>query len=372
MTPNFEDLGPAVSYSSQNSEFPGSTKQSKRRQRTQLLAAEIEELVEELRPHDEVIKQRDEFIHELRKYILLELPGCSLAPFGSAVNGLWMADRDLDLCVEAPRVHGREAVQRLLRHVGSAIYRLSGERPEPRLTARMPLLRWEPSSESGFACDITVNNTLAVLNSRLISQYVSMDPRMQSLALVLKAWARARRINDRSRGTVSSFAITLMLISFLQRRFVLPSLQDLAAKKGDAPVELTGPYGNLLDCRFCEDPDAISDELKRLQSTEPKRQAQNLGSLAQSFFRYFGDEYRYGVIAIRDTSGLPMPSPLQNPFLFVDNPFEPGRDVANISAANLLRVRNEFRHAHLHLSRGKPLKDLTKLYSASTSEGSAL
>merc|ERR1719384_1624698 len=68
-----------------------------------------------------------------------------------------------------------------------------------------------------IACDISVNNVLAVVNSRLVGQYVRTDERLRTLGVGLKAWAQARGINDRSRGTISSFSLVLMLIHFLQR-----------------------------------------------------------------------------------------------------------------------------------------------------------
>merc|ERR1712066_116613 len=102
---------------------------------------------------------------------------------------------------------------------------------------------------------------LAVANSRLVAAYVAADPKVRALAITLKAWARARDINDRSRGTLSSFALTLMLIHFLQRQLLLPSLQDLAAVRGEPPVNLMGA-----DCRYCTDQEAIDQEIMQLRN----------------------------------------------------------------------------------------------------------
>jgi hypothetical protein len=67
-----------------------------------------------------------------------------------------------------------------------------------------------------------------VHNSELIRAYMSVDWRARALALIVKAWAKARRINDSSLNTLSSFSYTLMVIFFLQRRGVLPCLQSPA------------------------------------------------------------------------------------------------------------------------------------------------
>jgi DNA polymerase sigma len=47
-----------------------------------------------------------------------------------------------------------------------------------------------------LACDLNVNNTLALQNSKLIKAYVSIDPRVRPLAMVIKYWAKRRGIND--------------------------------------------------------------------------------------------------------------------------------------------------------------------------------
>jgi DNA polymerase sigma len=47
-----------------------------------------------------------------------------------------------------------------------------------------------------LACDLNVNNTLALQNSKLIKAYVSIDPRVRPLAMVIKYWTKRRGIND--------------------------------------------------------------------------------------------------------------------------------------------------------------------------------
>ena len=61
----------------------------------------------------------------------------------------------------------------------------------------------------------------------LLSQ-VDCDPRMHALGVVLKRWGKARRVLDAARGTLSTYALHLMLVFFLQNcqpQPVLPCLQ---------------------------------------------------------------------------------------------------------------------------------------------------
>merc|ERR1712137_269173 len=192
------------------------------------------------------------------------------------------------------------------------------------------------------ACDISVNNTLAIHNSRLVAQYLMVDLRMRPLAIFLKAWARAQNINDRSQGTLSSFALTLMLIHHLQRECVLPSLQNLSQARGEAPEEVLG-----FNCQFCTDPQAIQRETSQVQATRDG--SINTGALLHSFL----NTYKGGVIAVRtvdDPDSCMSPS-MDSDFFFVENPFEPGVDVANVDINQCGRVRHKFRKAWQHLTK---------------------
>lgn len=122
--------------------------------------------------------------------------------------------------------------------------------------------------------DITLNNHLAVANTALLRDYAAIDGRLRQLVLLIKHWAKQRRVNNAytggscllSRrnayhpatlmllgvgqlnadlfqsycappvcyaGTLSSYAYCLMAIAHLQQRHppVLPILQEGAPTK---------------------------------------------------------------------------------------------------------------------------------------------
>ena len=61
--------------------------------------------------------------------------------------------------------------------------------------AKVPIVKmWDP--ELRLACDMNVNNTLALENTRLIKTYVEIDPRVRPLAMVVKHWTKRRVLND--------------------------------------------------------------------------------------------------------------------------------------------------------------------------------
>jgi DNA polymerase sigma len=62
-------------------------------------------------------------------------------------------------------------------------------------TAKVPIVKiWDP--ELQLACDMNVNNTLALENTRMVKTYVQIDPRVRPLAMIIKHWTKRRIVND--------------------------------------------------------------------------------------------------------------------------------------------------------------------------------
>lgn len=84
-------------------------------------------------------------------------------------------------------------------------------------TAKVPIVKiWDP--ELGLACDMNVNNTLALENTRMIKTYVQIDPRVRPLAMIIKHWTKRRIVNDA--GTRSPTATAPTCLTFLQHLVV--------------------------------------------------------------------------------------------------------------------------------------------------------
>lgn len=61
--------------------------------------------------------------------------------------------------------------------------------------AKVPIVKvWDP--ELGLACDMNVNNTLALENTRMVRTYIEIDDRVRQLAMIVKYWTRMRIVND--------------------------------------------------------------------------------------------------------------------------------------------------------------------------------
>lgn len=317
------------------------------------LTRELEELVAGSQ-YKEYATGRDEAVTRLQRIASGAFDGATVVPFGSSLTGLWTPQSDLDVCLLIPGINTRGSQVHALKKVGKALRRSGTHIVSPRLRAQMPILRWEPRGAGRYACDISINNTLAVANSRLVAQYMAVDARVPVLALAVKAWARCRGINDRSRGTFSSFALTLMLIHFLQHRNVpvLPSLQDVAILLKYPAVFIQGN-----DCRFCDRSSDVEAALNKLRGVSPPND-ESAGLLLHDFFRHYGYDYERGPIAIRDRSEFATREDEGLCYLLVDNPFEPGKDVANIEVRLYTRLREEIRRAHALLNNGSTFADV--------------
>ena len=321
------------------------------------LTLDIETVAKTARPTAEQSRNHTEFFQEISETVRKCIVGGESVPFGSAVNGFWTPTSDLDVCVKVPdrRVTMNYQTPDSRMESVSALKTLSLEISRKknwhcstsRLTAKVPILRVikEISTGNFLSADISANNLLAVENSGLISSYVSANSALRPLGLAIKLWAASRGLNDRSKGTLSSFALICMTIHFLQKRKMLPDLQCMAVERG-LPARWVGEA----DVRWCN----VSNE----------RDAQEtLGDLLTDWFRYFSYEYSGGVISMTKRwkrEGDPRAvTEIGNSFLWVENPFQPGIDVANVTETE--KILLELKRAYGLCKNGEGLRSLCGL-----------
>lgn len=223
--------------------------------------------------------------------------------------------------------------------------------------AKVPIVKiWDP--ELQVACDMNVNNTMALENTRMIRTYVDVDERVRPLAMILKYWTKRRILNDAGTysgpyvvsrlcspltialgGTLSSYTWICLIINFLQTRSppVLPSLQQRAIKAQKL-------RGN-------EEPSpSFDDDLETLKGFGSANKS-TLGELLFQFFRYYGHEvdYEKNVFSVREGTLISKEEKgwhlLQNNRLCVEEPFNTSRNLGNTADDT------SFRGLHLELRR---------------------
>jgi hypothetical protein len=139
---------------------------------------------------------------------------------------------------------------------------------------------WDPELE--LACDMNVNNTAALENTRLIKTYIQIDERVRPLAMILKHWTKQRILNDAGiGGTISSYTWMCMILNFLQTRNppILPALHNLPFREVDKATGQTSHSG-------------FADDVDRLQGYGDANK-ETIGQLLFHFFRLYGYEVDY-------------------------------------------------------------------------------
>lgn len=203
--------------------------------------------------------------------------------------------------------------------------------------AKVPIVKiWDP--ELRLACDMNVNNTLALENTRMIRTYVEVDERVRPLAMSVKHWTKRRVLNDAALGgTLSSYTWICLIVNFLQTRDppVLPSLQARPHQKRATSDGVVYSF---------------DDDLASLTNFGQKNK-QTVGELFFEFFRYYGHEldYERNVISVREGGLISKEGKgwhfSVNNRLCVEEPFNTSRNLGNTADDT------SFRGLHLELRR---------------------
>ncbi|XP_058230296.1 poly(A) RNA polymerase GLD2 [Hemibagrus wyckioides] len=231
---------------------------------------------------------------------------------GSSLNGFGSRTSDADLCLvvqEGPINQKTDAVY-ILSLVQKLLYKLSYiERPQ-LIRAKVPILKFKDRG-SGVEFDLNVNNTVGIRNTFLLRTYAYLEKRVRPVILAIKKWAGHHRINDASRGTLSSYTLVLMVLHYLQTlpEPVIPCLQK------DYP-ECFSP---VMDLHLVPDgPKCIPPFLSKNQSS--------LGDLLLGFLKYYATAFRWDkyVISVREAKALPKSNcwEWRSNFLYVEEPFD--------------------------------------------------
>ena len=280
--------------------------------------------------------------------------------FGSAANGLSVrSSNDIDVSLQLDAVGDDSAAKAEIIEEAGALLEAAGMTELLTLPrARVPVVKCAIPS-TGTKVDVTVNNTLACINTKLLADYCQVDPRLAQLVAIVKCWAKRRGVNDPYRGTLSSYCYVLMCIYHLQSRDppVLPVLQALPPTLSVKVREWTA--------EFFADVEALKgfgDENK-----------QTLGELVWQFFEYWAWTHNYmsGVISIRTGTVLPKEEKdwtkrvgNDRHLLCVEDPFELSHDLGRTVDRQTRDVmRKEFlRAATLMRDSADPMDEIFKIF----------
>nr|XP_023674765.1 terminal uridylyltransferase 4 isoform X2 [Paramormyrops kingsleyae] len=255
----------------------------------------------ELSPPPVEQQKREQILAGLERFIRKEYNDkARLCLFGSSKNGFGFRDSDLDICMT---LEGHDTAENLnckdiIEGLAKILKRHAGLRNIlPITTAKVPIVKFE-HKQSGLEGDISLYNTLAQHNTRMLATYAAIDPRVQYLGYTMKVFAKRCDIGDASRGSLSSYAYILMVLYFLQQRQppVIPVLQEIFD-------------GTTVPQRMVDGWNAFFfDNIEELKPRLPElgHNGESVGELWLGLLRFYTEEFDFKehVISIRQRKRL--------------------------------------------------------------------
>uniref|UniRef100_A0A8R1I126 4Fe-4S ferredoxin-type domain-containing protein n=1 Tax=Caenorhabditis japonica TaxID=281687 RepID=A0A8R1I126_CAEJA len=176
-------------------------------------------------------------VGELEKYLQkCYREDVNLTIFGSVMTGLGVDCSDIDICLrfgegdEPPKgITPKDVIQKVEKQLRKCNLTKS---VLAIISAKVPIVKFQMRLANNDLVDVDLSyyNILALYNTQLLKEYTFWTPdnRFSKLALFIKSWAKSCDIGDASRGSLSSYAHIILLISFLQQCDppVLPRLQE--------------------------------------------------------------------------------------------------------------------------------------------------
>ncbi|KAF9929899.1 hypothetical protein BGZ67_006113 [Mortierella alpina] len=285
--------------------------------------------------------QISQFISTLQSFLRSEfrIPGLQLHITGSYANGLCALTSDVDVTLTGPTqgIDVRQLAQKLPRQSYEKILTIADARVP---TVTFWYRQWD------ISCDISIDQKLSIRNSKLVKTYEAIDPRMQTVWFSLKHLAKSYGILSAKDGFLSSYALTMMLITFLQTRNppVLPRLQQLL---------LPPEWVDGTDCSF--------DTNWRLHVEKAQRNKDTAGDLLVGLLRYFGHQFDYSTMEVNPRLGQFRPQAaaaatgrgntsragVKRGGFWVMDPFLVDRNVAGMCRGpNVQAIKRAFQIAH--------------------------
>ncbi|XP_053326372.1 terminal uridylyltransferase 4 [Spea bombifrons] len=251
---------------------------------------------DELSPNVIEQQNREQILVYLERFIRKEfISNARLCLFGSSKNGFGFRDSDLDICMT---LEGHENAEKLnCKEIIEGLAKVLKRHPGlknilPITTAKVPIVKFE-HRESGMEGDISLYNTLAQYNTRMLATYAAIDPRVKYLGYAVKFFAKRCDIGDASRGSLSSYAYILMVLYFLQQRNppVIPVLQEIYDGQ-ETPLRMVDGWNAF-----------FFDNTEELRCRFPSlgKNKESVGELWLGFLRFYTEEFDFKeyVISIR-------------------------------------------------------------------------
>lgn len=157
---------------------------------------------------------------------------CKIFNFGSSATGLFLKTSDIDMHVDLipPVTDSEECMTHLKQCIEILMENDEFDNVLGVLKAKIPLIKCE-HRPTGLNCDIKFKGSFEVSNTALLIHFQSLDERIKPLLLLIKNWAA--KLNFLRRHALSSYALAMMTVFFLQQKHMLPSVYYLQSSTSD-------------------------------------------------------------------------------------------------------------------------------------------
>ncbi|KAF9545746.1 hypothetical protein EC957_010494 [Mortierella hygrophila] len=306
----------------------------------------ITEYMDKLRATQSATPHRKNEVQAIRQAVERRLRehyrdyGIEVHLFGSFASGLCSMSSDADMTVYNLRMvalHCPPIVE-----LATVLRRIGYQRITSIPNARVPIATWKLY---GIQCDANLNQPMGVHNSKLISTYSNIDDRFKTLWFSIKQIGKQHGIISASAGFLSSYALTMLLIVFLQdvtSPTILPRLQQSPL----ATLHTIDGY----DCSF---------DSQTIYTNYGADNTHSAGQLLIDFFYFYGYVFDYANQEVHPSLGkiqnrsITPPArsrmdrrPKDWPICILD-PFITDRNVAgNCGKENVARIQTCFQSAY--------------------------
>uniref|UniRef100_A0A8C9R7V2 polynucleotide adenylyltransferase n=1 Tax=Scleropages formosus TaxID=113540 RepID=A0A8C9R7V2_SCLFO len=290
---------------------------------------QMHRLVERFQLSESERKVRELLVELLQEVFTEFFPECRIVAFGSSVNTFDIHSCDLDLFLDLENTKIFQAKARSSSEQGlledtcsedsilsdidlstaspSEVLELvamvlrkcvpGAHKVQVLSSARLPVVKFS-HRELGLQGDVSINNRLAVRNTRFLQLCSGLDGRLRPLMYTIRYWAKQKQLAGNPFGggpLLNNYALTLLVIFFLQNREppILPSvnqLKEMACEEEQCVIEGW-------DCTFPSQPIAVPQS----------KNTEDLCALLAAFFTFCEQfDFAGSVVSLREGRALPV------------------------------------------------------------------
>ena len=252
-------------------------------------------------------------------------------PFGSIVNNFMTEWGDIDICIIPNDNNLIQSFWEYLEEIKEEVITVQQIAKFVNIERypRFLILKLK-DIETNIDLDITIQNKLPILNTKLIRLYSLLDQRFHILGIFLKFWVKKNKIHSAFDKFLSSYALLILIIHYLQNITepkILPILQQIQniQKVYTYYYEDKELKTNLY---FEEDLDKIKNYMNIIN--DKKENNNSIVELLIGFFEFYAFKYNHYLISISRSDKKPVPEgemiafPLEDPF---DVNYNPGKSM---------------------------------------------